>query len=223
MSCHLDACSQPLITAPIRAPAWRFFSALEGPSGSAFLAWAQARSLLMANPETPPDILRLARSVFTYLRDSAAQIQIVPGDARLSLESEPNQNYDVLVVDAFSGDAIPVHLLTKEAVALYARHLKPDGILAIHVSNQYLNLAPVVQQLVSRNGYEALLVKTGDQDFQLLAAADWMLATRRTDFLNIPDVRKNAEKVVVPSQFRPWTDNYNDLLEVMKWIPGRNP
>lgn len=169
--------------------------------------------------ELNPDIIRLASSVFTYLRESKAQIRIVPGDARLSLEAEPSQQYDVLVLDAFSGDAIPVHLLTKEAVAVYSRHLKPNGVLAIHISNQYLNLAPVVQQLIALYGYDARLIKTGDSNTQMLAAADWMLATRNASFLDFPYVRRSSEKVNVPSSFEPWTDDYNDLFEVIKWKP----
>jgi spermidine synthase len=100
--------------------------------------------------EINPQVIGLAKSQFTFLGDSKAAIAMTAGDARLSLERETSAPYDVLVADAFSGDAIPVHLLTKEAFALYFQHLKPSGILAIHISNNYLNLAPVVAQLEAR-------------------------------------------------------------------------
>src|SRR5205814_881496 len=91
-----------------------------------------------------PLVIDIARSQFRFLPDCKAKVDVVLGDARLSLEREAPENYDVLAVDAFSSDAIPVHLLTREAIALYFRHLQPGGVLAVHVSNKYLNLAPVV-------------------------------------------------------------------------------
>src|SRR5262249_6889330 len=92
------------------------------------------------NPEVPP----IARDYFTYIRDSGAQVEIVEGDARTSLAAEPPQHFDVLVVDAFSGDAVPLHLLTSEALALYRKHLNPGGILAFHISNRHVDLeAPI--------------------------------------------------------------------------------
>src|SRR5439155_19312438 len=92
------------------------------------------------------DVIELARSEFTFLRDSRAKVEVALGDARLSLEREPAQNFDVLALDAFSSDAIPVHLLTVEAFKTYLRHLKPGVVLAVHISNRYLDLVPVLQQ-----------------------------------------------------------------------------
>ena len=106
------------------------------------------------------------------------------GDARLSLAAEPDQQFDVLAVDAFSGDAIPVHLLTKEAFALYLRHLKPGGILAIHTSNTYLDLNPVVQLLADDAHYPARLITNDDDLRKLIDASDWVLVTRNEQFLN---------------------------------------
>src|SRR5207248_4401523 len=91
-------------------------------------------------------VVELARSEFTFLKDSPAKVEVALGDARLSLERERPQNFDVLALDAFSSDAIPVHLLTVEAFKTYLRHLKPGGVLAVHISNRYLDLVPVVQQ-----------------------------------------------------------------------------
>src|SRR5580704_2298429 len=117
--------------------------------------------------EINPQVVELAKSYFTFLSDSKAAITIVTGDARLSLERENGPLYDVFIADAFSGDAIPVHLLTTEAFDLYLRHLKPSGILAVHVSNQYLDLVPVVGQLAAAHGLIARLVHTEKDDAHL--------------------------------------------------------
>src|SRR5439155_21237654 len=111
--------------------------------------------------EINPLVQILANSEFTYLKDArerGADVGVVLGDARLSLERQAPQNFDVLAVDAFTSDSIPVHLLTKEAVALYFRHLKPTGVLAVHVSNRYLDLEPVVQRAAAALGKEARVV-----------------------------------------------------------------
>ena len=103
--------------------------------------------------EINPEVLRLATQRFTYLADCRGTCEVVLGDARLSLEAEePPQPFDLLVLDAFSGDAIPTHLLTREAFDVYRRHLAPDGAIAVHISNNYLNLAPVVRRLAEHCG-----------------------------------------------------------------------
>jgi hypothetical protein len=97
--------------------------------------------------EIDPNVLHVARTWFTYLTDTPAQIEVILGDGRLSLEREPPQQFDLLALDAFSSDAIPVHLLTKEAFAIYRKHVRPNGLFAIHISNRHLNLKPVVAGL----------------------------------------------------------------------------
>ena len=96
--------------------------------------------------EINPLALSIANTWFTFLRDCKADHEVLLGDARLTLEAQPSQQFDLMAIDAFSSDAIPVHLLTREAFALYFRHLKPTGILAVHVSNRYLDLVPVVSR-----------------------------------------------------------------------------
>ena len=118
-------------------------------------------------------VLRKANSRFCAIRP--AKIDIVLGDARLSLESEAPQQFDALVVDAFSSDSIPVHLLTREAFEIYFRHLKPDGVLALHISNQYLNLQPVVEAAAVALQKEAVLVNNGDNYPQGIYSAAWIL------------------------------------------------
>jgi len=167
--------------------------------------------------EINPQVIDFAQSQFSYLRDTAASVEITLGDARLALESEAPQNFDVLVVDAFSGDAIPVHLLTGEAFTLYRSHLKPGGILAVHVSNQYLDLAPVVGQLAARQNEDAVLIRSAKDESEGLSEALWVLVTSNRGFLSQPAISKAAEPIAARPNLRAWTDDYNNLLEVLKW------
>jgi SAM-dependent methyltransferase len=166
--------------------------------------------------EINPQVVTIARNSFRYLRDTPAKIDIVMGDARLSLESEPPQQFDVFAVDAFSGDAIPVHLLTKEAFALYLHHLKPEGILVMHTSNTYLDLAPVVQLLANDSGYPARWISNDDNLRKLIDASDWVLVTRNQHFLDDLDTSVFVEPIVIPSRLRIWTDDYNNLFQILR-------
>ncbi|HKW56716.1 MAG TPA: fused MFS/spermidine synthase [Candidatus Acidoferrum sp.] len=165
-----------------------------------------------------PQVADIARAWFTFLKQSPAQTEIILGDARLSLEHEASQQFDVLVVDAFSGDAIPVHLLTREAFALYFRHVKPGGILAVHTSNTYLNLSPVVKLLAEDAGYATRFIASDDYDAELIAAADWVLVTRNETFLNVPETFAGSANIAVPPRLRLWTDDQNSLFEVLRPI-----
>jgi hypothetical protein len=166
--------------------------------------------------EINPQVVTVANSWFTFLKQSPAKPEIILGDARLSLESEPPQEFDVLAVDAFSGDAIPVHLLTKEAFAVYFRHLKPDGILAVHTSNTYLNLAPVVKMLAEDADYATRLIASDEDAPRLISSADWVLVTRNQDFLNRPETFAGSQIIHVPPRLRLWTDEYNNLFEILR-------
>jgi hypothetical protein len=166
--------------------------------------------------EINPLIVKIATTFFRYLQDTAARTDVVMGDARVSLAAEPTQEFDVLAVDAFSGDAIPVHLLTKEAFALYLRHVKPDGVLAIHTSNTYLELAPVVQLLANDAGYPARLISNSDERRKLIDASDWVLVTRNISFLNDLDTSVWVDPVTVPARLRVWTDDYNNLFQILR-------
>jgi hypothetical protein len=166
--------------------------------------------------EINPQMVAIANSWFTFLKQSPAKSEIVFGDARVSLESEPPQQFDVLAVDAFSGDAIPVHLLTKEAFAVYFRHLKPDGILAVHTSNTYLNLAPVVNLLAEDADYATRLIASEEDASRLISSADWVLVTRNEDFLNKPETFAGSEIIKVPPNLRLWTDDFNNLFEILR-------
>ncbi|HZP84567.1 MAG TPA: fused MFS/spermidine synthase [Chthonomonadaceae bacterium] len=163
-----------------------------------------------------PLVVQIARTEFSYLKDSPAQIEIALGDARLSLEREPPQRFDVLAVDAFSSDAIPVHLLTKEALALYFRHMKPDGIVAVHVSNRYLELEPVVAQAALALGKQARLVESGDDDDNEIAAASWVLVANRPEIFDSPVLKDKTSPIKIRPDLRTWTDDYSNLYQILK-------
>jgi SAM-dependent methyltransferase len=166
--------------------------------------------------EINPQVVNIAQTSFSYLRDSPAKIDVVLGDARLSLQREAPQQFDLLAVDAFSGDAIPVHLLTREAFALYLRHLKPDGILAVHTSNSYLNLSPVVQLLAADAGCDAQLIENEDEHRKLIDSSDWMLVTRNRRFLDAIASTVMIEPISVPPNLRVWTDDFNNLFQILR-------
>jgi spermidine synthase len=175
--------------------------------------------------EIDPRVEVIAKNVFTYLRESRAKIEIAHGDARLSMEAEPAENYDVIAVDAFSGDAIPVHLLTAEAIKLYQRHLAPGGIIAFHISNTYLNLAPVVQAQADHAGLHAVLVTTEDNDDTGAFSSDWVLVTANEKFLALPEVADASAKIDLKPGLGLWTDDYSSLLPILNLhaAPKKDP
>jgi SAM-dependent methyltransferase len=162
-----------------------------------------------------PRVIEIARRQFNYLLDCPAKVDIVLGDARLSLEREPSQNFDVLAVDAFSSDSIPVHLLTLEAFRLFFRHIRPDGILAVHVSNSHLSLEPVVERLATALGKQNILVDTEDGE-ELVYGASWVLVTSRPDVLQQPALAAAGRAVKPKLGLRTWTDDYSNLFQILK-------
>ena len=164
--------------------------------------------------EINPRVVEIARTEFTYLRNAKAKVEIAMGDARLSLEREAPQGFDVLAVDAFSSDSIPVHLLTKEAVALMLRHLTPKGILAVHISNKHLNLDPVVHRIGKELGWTALTVENEADDAMNVFSSDWVLLTRWSEFINDPMV--HAAKMEKKRADVLWTDDYSNLWRILK-------
>ena len=165
--------------------------------------------------EINPLVIGLARKEFTFLGDCKAQVEVALGDARLSLEREAAENFDVLAVDAFSSDSIPVHLLTREAMSLYFRHLKPDGVLAVHISNRYLDLAPVLEGERKALGKVALLVDNEDDDEIDVFGSTWVLLASRTEVF-APAEYKAAEPLKAGRSVRLWTDEYSNLFQILK-------
>ena len=174
--------------------------------------------------EIDPVVERIARDTrfFTYLRDCGPTCRVVLGDARLSLARAPEPRYSLLVVDAFSSDAIPVHLLTREAIAVYLTRLEPDGVLAIHISNRHLNLAPVVSSLGAERGLVVYRQRFRDTSpDQNYTPSEWMLLARSRESLGLlaDDPRWTAESA--PEDIRVWTDDFSNIVGVLK-MPWRN-
>jgi SAM-dependent methyltransferase len=166
------------------------------------------------------NVIQIARTQFTFLGDSRAKVETALGDARLTLEREAPQGFDVLAVDAFSSDAIPVHLITREALQTYLRHMKPDGIVAFHVSNRFLDLIPVVARLAQELNAHAVLIADDaddDDDRLLKSRSDWVLVSRDAKALEAPAiVDAGAAPVEDHPAWRTWTDDYSNLIQILK-------
>jgi hypothetical protein len=166
--------------------------------------------------EINPHVHPIAQHLFTYLRDSPATLTFADGDARTSLTHETPQHFDVLAIDAFSGDAIPLHLLTTQAIALYQRHLAPNGILAFHISNQYLNLAPEIAQLAAAANMQSRIIESAGDDSTGAYRATWVLLTNSTTFFERPEIASAAATIPTTLHLRPWTDDYSSLLPILQ-------
>lgn len=167
--------------------------------------------------EINPLVEGIARNQFFFLPKSPADIKVLLGDARLVLERQPPQRYDVIVVDAFSSDSIPVHLLTREAFELYFRHLSPGGILAVHISNKYLTLEPVVQKNADEMKKVAYVIEDEPDNTEYMSATTWMLVANRDQvFGETPLDRKILTAYKAPAGFRAWTDDYSNIVKILK-------
>lgn len=170
--------------------------------------------------EINPVVVRLAEGeggFFTFLHDSKADTTVVLGDARISLEQEQSQNFDVLVLDTFSSDSIPVHLVTKEAFALYLKHLKPDGVIAAHISNHHLDLRPVFWQLAQEFGLNIMQVNHLASSRRDSFSSEWILLTKDPALLEIPAIKSHAisfKDYTTPIKL--WTDDYSNLFQILK-------
>ena len=165
--------------------------------------------------EINPLVIKLARSEFFYLADAKGTIEMVVGDARLSLERQSPQSFDVLVVDAFSGDSIPVHLLTREAFALYFSHLKPNGTLAVNTSNKYLNLDPIVKLAADHFGKEAKLVVSYEDEAKAVNDASWVLITNKHNLMLSTALDGAAVDIETDPRLKGWTDDYSSVFSVL--------
>lgn len=163
-----------------------------------------------------PEVVRLARTYFTYLDDCQGEVQISLGDARLSLENEENQQFDVLALDAFSSDAIPIHLLTIEAAEIYLRHLKPRGVLAVHISNRHFNLRPVVDAIADHFHLASATIEAEGDEEPGDSVSVWVLLCRELEPLTANLILETAldqqPKRIV------WTDDRSNLVEVLRLL-----
>jgi hypothetical protein len=168
--------------------------------------------------EINPEVTRLATTRFSYLSNCPARLEIIPGDARLSMEREPPQAFDVLALDAFSGDAIPAHLLTREAFELYNRHLKPGGLIAVHISNHFLDLAQVVWQIAREFGYYSAVVDYDETPEEWwLYSSTWVLLTADRTLLEMPGLSTASTPLKNQKPHLPlWTDDFTSLFQILK-------
>jgi SAM-dependent methyltransferase len=172
--------------------------------------------------EIDPVIIGIAKNpnYFTFLKHCQPQTDIVLGDARLTMAKEPNDSFDLIIVDAFSSDAIPVHLLTREALQLYLDMLAPDGVLVLHISNRYLDLEPVVANLAEDAALGGRLI--GDDESEEVAGATrstWVVLAPTAETLGglVKDERWSAEGLEPDPHVGVWTDDFHNLLSVLKW------
>jgi SAM-dependent methyltransferase len=166
--------------------------------------------------EINPLMIKSAWSHFSYLSDCPGQVDVVQGDARLSLEREAPQQFDVIVLDAFSGDAVPVHLLTREAFAVYFKHLRPGGILAVHTSNLHLDLVPVVKLAATHFGKHAWWVKSAPDQSKAVAPAVWVLVSSRAAMAPADGLTPLTADAGSRPALQPWTDDYSSIYGILK-------
>lgn len=170
--------------------------------------------------ELDPQVVEVARDEFTFLDDVPGEVETVVGDGRLSLEREDPRGYDVLAIDAFSGDSIPMHLITREAMAVYVKHLAPNGAIVFQATNRYIDMAPVIFELAKEHGMTAVLVSdeppsTEDERYWF-SSTDQIIVTKNQALLDAPPIKQGAEPIVGRENFPVFTDDYTNLLRILK-------
>jgi SAM-dependent methyltransferase len=182
-------------------------------------AWMQPGDALVFY-EISPRVIDIARREFTFLADTAAKTEVVLGDGRLSLEREPPRRYDVLGIDAFSGDSIPMHLVTREAMAIYLKHLKPDGVIVFQATNRFVDLLPVVKRLAAESGLEALNVSDEPEGWDgaeyWYSSTDQIIVTRNRALLAWPRIAEVADEIPDRPELPTFTDAHHNLLRILK-------
>ncbi len=173
--------------------------------------------------EINPEVAAISRDYFYYIEDSPAEIDVVLGDARISLEQElrqkGSQQFDLLAIDAFSGDAIPVHLLTQEAFELYLKHLRPDGILAVHISSLYFDLKPLIRGLARELDWPAVLIENQEDPDAEVFSCEWAILTRNGEFFAEEEITQGITPWLADGSNIPekvvWTDDYSNLFQLL--------
>jgi len=170
--------------------------------------------------EISPRVVDIARREFTFLEDSSGKIDIIMGDGRLSLEREPPRGYDVMGIDAFSGDSIPMHLITREAMALYVKHLKPDGVIVFQATNRFIDLLPVVKRLAAEFGMEAVniadLADASEGPEYWYSSTDQVIVTRNRRLLAWPRIDEASDPIDERPGLPTFTDSHHNLLRILK-------
>jgi hypothetical protein len=167
--------------------------------------------------ELNPEVVRLAQTYFTFLSRCRGKVEVVVGDARLSMEREPPQHFDALVLDAFSGDAVPAHLLTKECFEVYQRHLNTNGVIIAHITNKCLDLVPVLVNVAGELGYKVMVMGTPPPAEPWNMPCLWILLTRNEDVLNSPLITEVGRSPTEgAARVRLWTDDFTSLFQVLR-------
>jgi len=201
------------------APGKRLSVGVLGLGAGVIGAWMKPGDRLVFY-EISPRVVDIARREFTFLTDTPARIDVVLGDGRLSLEREPPRGYDVLGIDAFSGDSIPMHLVTREAMALYAKHIKPDGVIVFQATNRFIDLLPVVKRLAGELGFGVVHVSdrpdASEGPAYWYSSTDQIIVTRNTRLLAWPRLDEAAEEIEDRPGLPTFTDAHHNLLRILK-------
>ena len=171
--------------------------------------------------EIDPNVIAIAQSEFTFLRRCPAPVEIIRGDGRLGLEREPDRQFDLLAVDAFSGDVIPVHLLTREAFQSVLAASESGRCPGVAYYEPVSDARPVAAMAAIENRKRAMLVAYRGDPERNESASDWVLVTSRANFFDLNEIRRAAQPIQIPAGLRPWTDDYSNLFEVFAGLAGR--
>jgi hypothetical protein len=168
--------------------------------------------------EIDPKVVRVARDTFFYLSESEASVDVIVGDGRASLEGEESQAFDLLVLDAFSGDAPPAHLLTLEAFEVYRRHMKPGGIIAVNVTNVYLDLLQLVATQASELGLQGVWISQGEDPSHAALKSTWVLLSEKREAFRTQAILSVAHPLEDEAgHCSVWTDEFSAPMEVLNW------
>jgi SAM-dependent methyltransferase len=164
-----------------------------------------------------PQVPDIARAFFTFTRRCASDCDIIIGDGRLSIEKIPDGTFDVLMLDAFNSDSIPAHLVSREAVQLYLKKLKPDGMILFHVSNRYMDVEALVSAVILDAGIQGLVRYDDDEEPTGKASSDYVVAARHSEDFGALQDDMNWSAIEKPDGIQPWTDDYSNMLTIVRW------
>jgi SAM-dependent methyltransferase len=164
-----------------------------------------------------PQVVDIAQNFFTYLRRCDKSCNIVIGDGRLSLEKQPDAEFDVIMLDAFNSDSIPAHLVSREAVQLYLRKLKPDGLILFHVSNRYMDVESLASAVTLDAGLEGRVRYDDDEEARGKTSSDYVVAARHEEDFGELNEDENWTPVEKPEGIQAWTDDYSNMMAIVKW------
>ena len=167
--------------------------------------------------EIDPQIVDVATNFFTFFRRCGKDCDVVMGDGRLSIEKQPDSTFDVLMLDAFDSDSIPAHLVSREAVQMYLRKLKPNGMILFHVSNRYMDVESLVSALITDASLEGLVRYDNDEEAPGKTSSDYVVAAQRPESLGSLEQNENWTHVEKPAGILPWTDDYSNMLKIVRW------